>query len=91
MIPVAVQTVFEGFTVNTEEKVREIQLQYELPIVMGHDPGDPNGDHRPATMRSYRTGGTPWVVIINPERQFVYNDFHIDADKFIEYLRGQLA
>lgn len=87
---VAVQTVFEGFSVNTRESVRELQLRYELPITMGHDPGNPNGDHRPATMRRFRTGGTPWVIIIDPSGQVVFNNFHIDADKFVSYLRSKL-
>lgn len=88
---IALQTVFEGFGVNTEEKVRAMQLRYALPIVMGHDPGDPNGDHLPLTMREYRTGGTPWVVIIDPNGMVVYNDFHIDVDVAIAHIRKRLA
>jgi len=38
-----IQTVFEGFSTNTQDAVRDLQLEYELPIVMGHDPGDPDG------------------------------------------------
>lgn len=90
-VAVGLQTVFEGFGVNTQDKVREIQLQYELPITMGHDAGNPNGDYRPQTMRRYRTGGTPWVVIIDPAGRVVYNDFHIDPDRFIEYLDTKLV
>ena len=90
-VAVGVQTVFEGFSVNTANKVREIQLQYDLPIKMGHDAGDPSGDHRPVTMRRYRTGGTPWVVIIDPSGQVVFNDYHIDAERFISFLEEQLA
>ena len=87
----AVQTVFEGFFANTEEKVRETQLRYQLPIKMGHDPGDPNGDHRPVTMRRYRTGGTPWMIVIDPSGTVVYNEFSLNADRFIEFLNQQLA
>ena len=57
---------------------------------MGHDPGDPQADRIPKTMRDYRSGGTPWVVIINPGGQVIYNDFHINADKFITYLNSEL-
>ncbi|MCG8487744.1 MAG: hypothetical protein MI756_09785 [Chromatiales bacterium] len=35
--------------------------------MMGHDPGDPEAHAQPRTMRNYRTGGTPRVVIIDPE------------------------
>ena len=88
---VGIQTAFEGFSVNTGEKVRKLQLQYDLPITMGHDAGDPEGDYRPHTMRHYRTGGTPWVVIIDPGGKVLFNDYHINADKLIEYWRSVLA
>lgn len=87
----AVQTVFEGFGINSKESVRELQLRYELPIMMGHDPGNPKGNRHPRTMREYRTGGTPWMVIVAPNGQVVYNEYHINAEKFIEYLKQQLA
>lgn len=81
-----IQTTFEGHGFNTVDKVREIQLQYDLKMPMGHDPGNDNGG-RPRTMMSYRTGGTPWMILISPDRQVVYNDFGIDADKAINFLR----
>ena len=87
----AIQTVFEGFGSNTRESVRKLQLRYQLPIMMGHDPGDPEVDPHPRTMREYRTGGTPWVVIVDPSGTVVFNHFHIDPDKFIPYLRSVLA
>ncbi|OMH32218.1 hypothetical protein BGP75_16005 [Motiliproteus sp. MSK22-1] len=87
----AVQTVFEGFAINSKSSLRELQLRYQLPVLMGHDAGDPNGDHFPQTMKNYRTGGTPWVVIIDPSGKVVFNEFHINADGFIEYLQGVLS
>jgi len=87
----AVQTVFEGFGINTKESVRELQQRYELPIMMGHDSGNPNADHTPRTMREYRTGGTPWMVIVAPNGEVIYNQFHINADKFIEFIQQQIA
>ena len=86
-----IQTVFEGFGSNTLGDVRKLQLRYDLPIVMGHDPGDPNGDRHPQTMRKYRTGGTPWLILINPEGRVVFNSFHAKTDKLIEYVQKQLA
>ena len=47
---------------------------------MGHDPGI----ERSLTMIDYRTGGTPWMILISPSRQVVFNDFSINADKAIE-------
>lgn len=84
-----IQTVFEGHMINTVDKVREIQLQYDLQMPMGHDPGGP--EDRPYTMLDYRTGGTPWIIVISPERTVVFNDFHINADKAIEFLQQQTA
>ncbi len=82
-----IQTVFEGHYTNTVDKVREIQLQYDLQIPMGHDPGIDN--KHPATMADYRTGGTPWMILISPERKVIFNDFNINADKVIEFLKTQ--
>jgi thiol-disulfide isomerase/thioredoxin len=87
----AVQTVFEGFDSNTRAAVRELQLRYELPIPMGHDPGSPDGEKLPRTMLSYRTGGTPWIIVIEPGGTVAYNDYHINGDKFIELLKEQLG
>jgi thiol-disulfide isomerase/thioredoxin len=84
-----IQTVFEGHYSNTVDKVREIQLRYDLQMPMGHDPGLEGG--HPQTMVDYRTGGTPWMILINPERQVVYNDFSIDVDKAIAFLASQTA
>ncbi len=84
-----IQTVFEGHSINTKDKVREIQLQYDLKLPMGHDPGSAAG--HPSTMRNYRTGGTPWIIVIDPERQVVFNGFSIDTDKAIAYLSSQQA
>jgi thiol-disulfide isomerase/thioredoxin len=81
-----IQTTFEGHGFNTVDKVRDIQLQYDLKMSMGHDPGKNNGG-RPKTMTAYRTGGTPWMILISPDRQVVYNDFGINADSAIDFLQ----
>ena len=86
-----IQTVFEGHSVNTQEDVRKLQLRYDLPVVMGHDPGDSETHSMPSTMKNYRTGGTPWLVLINPDGIVVYNGFHVNPDKLIEYIHSQIA
>lgn len=91
VINVALQTVFEGHWINTASKVRDTQVRYNLPIVFGHDPGRRNANGYPNTMVSYRTGGTPWHVLVDPEGIVVFNGFGIDADKVIEFLRTQLT
>lgn len=85
----AVQTVFEGFDSNTQDKVAEMRDRYELVIPMGHDAG--NADKRPSTMVSYRTGGTPWLILIDPGGKVVFNDFQVQTDKLIEYIDEQIA
>jgi len=90
VVNLGIQTTFEGHDVNTGDKVREMQLRYALPIVMGHDPGKRNADGYPNTMRAYRTGGTPWHIIVEPGGQVIYNGFSISPDRAIEYIRRQL-
>jgi thiol-disulfide isomerase/thioredoxin len=87
---VGVQTTFEGYATNTADKMREMQIRYELPIAMGFDAGDPNtGDH-PSTMVNYRTGGTPWAILISPDGYVLYNDFGMDGDNAISYLDTEI-
>ena len=84
-----IQTVFEGHFTNTVDKVRSIQQQYDLRLPMGHDAGADGNS--PITMLQYRTGGTPWFIVIDPERQVVFNDYGIDAQKAIAFLEQQTA
>ncbi len=91
VVNIAVQTVFEGHSVNTADKVRKTQLQYGLAIPFGHDPGKRNPDGYPNTMVSYRTGGTPWHVLIDPEGRVVHDGFGLNADATIRFLRERLA
>lgn len=88
---VAIQTVFEGFTTNTQDAVRELQLEYELPITMGHDPGDPDGLKISDTMLKYRTGGTPWIILIDPDGMVAFNDFRVNTGKLIEFIHEQVG
>jgi len=84
-----IQTVFEGHYTNTIDKVRKIQLQYDLHMPMGHDPGL-ESEH-PKTMADYRTGGTPWMILINPDRKVIFNDFGINVNKAIDFLVRQTS
>jgi hypothetical protein len=78
-----VQTVFEGDEHNTSDKLREMQVKYELPIPFGHDPTD---GRYPTVMEDYRTAGTPWFIVIAPSGEVIYNDFRLDADRFLAAL-----
>lgn len=80
-----IQTVFEGSNANTPDKLREQQLRCGLKLPFGHDL-PPEGERYPTVMEDYRTAGTPWFIVINPEGEVVYNDFRLDADRFIAAL-----
>jgi len=71
---VTVQTVFEGFEINSAAKAEETASRYELTIPVGHDPGPGNSGSE--LMRHYRTGGTPWTVIIGKDGHVHFNEFH---------------
>lgn len=91
VVNVAVQTVFEGHGVNTGDRVRETQLQYDLPIHFGHDPGRGQAHDRPRTMRDYRTGGTPWHILVNPDGMVVADGFSLNTDVAITHIEADLA
>jgi len=88
----SIQTVFEGSWVNTKEKMTDIQHKYGLyDIVMGHESGEDHPSGHPSTMANYRSGGTPWAVLIAPNGKVVFNDFRIDFDLLNNYLKKEIA
>lgn len=87
----AVQTVFEGAEVNTFDRLRENQQGYGLRIPFGHAAADPaSPDGIPAIMSAYRSGGTPWFVVIGPDNRVLHDGFQLDADGIARAL-GALA
>lgn len=77
-----VQTVFEGADQNTADKLRGTQLAYDLKIPFGHDP-TPKDAQYPTVMEDYRSAGTPWFIVIDPQGQVIYNDFNLNVDAFV--------
>ena len=87
---VAIQTTFEGHHTNTPDKLEAMSKRYNLKIPFGQSKGTSG---TPQIMQAYRSGGTPWVVIIDKQGKVVFNGFHIDAKaatKGIEALRTQV-
>lgn len=83
----AIQTVFEGHDENTKEKLVETQKKYALEIPFGHDVGNVSSGNKSMTMMHYRSGGTPWFVFIDQNNQVIFNDYHLNVEKAIEFLK----
>lgn len=83
----AIQTVFEGKSANTYEEMKKVQKKYDLAIPFGHDEGNEETGSISSTMRNYRTGGTPWFILIDQNDTVIFNDFHLNTEKAIEYIQ----
>ncbi|MBL8566382.1 MAG: hypothetical protein JNM89_11760 [Hyphomicrobiaceae bacterium] len=83
-----IQTVFEGSEVNTFDKLRVNQEQYNLKVPFGHDTPCA-GEPYPTFMSDYRSGGTPWFTVIDPQRNVVYADFRLDPVRFLAALGAE--
>ena len=79
-----IHTAFDDDPRNSQNKVAEMQTKYDLPIPFGHDPKV--GDKYPTFMQDYRTRGTPYFVILDPENKIIFSDFRPDAAKVVEVL-----
>lgn len=82
----AIQTVFEGHSENTYEKMVATQKQYGLKIPFGHYAGN-DGKSKSNVMTNYQTGGTPWFILIDKHDNVVFADFHLNADAAIAFLK----
>jgi thiol-disulfide isomerase/thioredoxin len=83
----AIQTVFEGSDVNAFDRLRENQRRYGLRVPFGHTAADPaSADMVPGIMESYRSGGTPWFVVIAPDGRVLYDGFRLDAEALVRAL-----
>jgi hypothetical protein len=80
-----IQTVFEGTEANTADQLVIDQKRYGLRMPFGYETISPNGQY-PTTMVNYRTGGTPWFVVIDPVGTVIDNGFSIDASNLLTVL-----
>jgi len=80
---VAVQTTFEGFQSNDINAAKEIIKRYDLKIPVGQS-GSAN--ERSLLMQRYRTGGTPWVIIIDRSGIVRFNNFHIEPAQAVNLI-----
>jgi thiol-disulfide isomerase/thioredoxin len=75
----AVQTVFEGFGANDATAAVGALVEHSVDVPVAHDPGP--GGRGSTTMRRYRSGGTPWTVIIGPDGVVRFDGFRISSSK----------
>jgi thiol-disulfide isomerase/thioredoxin len=85
---VALQTVFEGFQTNTFEAAIKTARDFALDIPVGQSGED---GVRSVVVDRYRTGGTPWTIIIDREGIVRYNDFRITVSQATTIIRDLLA
>ena len=80
---IAVQTVFEGFGTNTKARAVADVKSFGLDIPVGHDGtlATPS-----PLMREYRSGGTPWTVIIDKHGIVRFNGFRLQVKQGEELL-----
>ncbi len=57
--------------------------QYDLTVPTGQS-GTPDSQSR--LMRAYRTGGTPWTIIIDKQGVVQFNNYHIQAAQAIQLI-----
>ena len=84
---VAIQTVFEGYSSNTFDHAKQVARKYKLTIPVGQSGVAGKRSH---VMAQYRTGGTPWVIIVDRDGVVRYNSFHIDVDQAEKLIRKAL-
>jgi thiol-disulfide isomerase/thioredoxin len=85
---VALQTVFEGFEVNGPDEALASVNKHGLSVPVGHDPG--RDGHGSDVMRSYRSGGTPWTVVIDQANVVRFNGFQADPGDLIRTIETLL-
>jgi len=75
---IAIQTAFEDDEENDIRSIKSVIKEYGLKIPVGNSSRDEYS--RPLFMDTYRTGGTPWVIIIDKDGIIQYSDFQIHLD-----------
>ena len=65
VLVVSIHTVFEGHDYQSPERLREFVETWGIEHPVGIDTYAAEGGEVPETMRRYRTGGTPHVVIVD--------------------------
>lgn len=83
----AVQTVFEGHSSNGPERRFELLQEYDIKLPVGQDEAFP----RPDLITDYRTGGTPWFIVINRGGKVIHNGYRLELRTGIKLIDGALG
>lgn len=83
-----VQTVFEGFEENTFAAMLATQRRYGLGVAFAHDPGGGSDVAPSSILMQYRTGGTPWFILIDPHGKVAHDDYFLDPDEALAWIAG---
>ena len=75
VLVVSIHTVFEGHDYQTPSRLREFVADQEILHPVGIDAYPAVGAELPVTMRRYRTGGTPHVVIVDKQGRLRFSHF----------------
>lgn len=87
----SIQTVFEGQKINDFSKLRKTQKKYKLDIPFGHDDGSNTGNKYSNILDNYKTGGTPWHIIIDRNGKVVFDGFEIEAQDATRIIKTALS
>ncbi len=90
VLVVSIHTVFEGHDYQTAEKLREFVEIWGIEHPVGIDAFASEGDEVPETMRRYRTGGTPHVVIVDKQGRLRFRHLGSFDEKSAEALIDRL-
>ena len=87
---VSIHTVFEGHSYQSPERLLRFIENNGITHPVGNDAYAAEGDDIPITMRRYRTGGTPHVVIVDKQGRIRFHHLgQFDPDP-VEHLIEQL-
>jgi hypothetical protein len=78
--------LFEGYGTNTAKAALSSALGHGVDVPVGHD----GGPHRSRTMARYRSGGTPWFVVIDRQGIVRFDGFRITVPKVTALLERLL-
>ena len=78
--------------ISANEKPRGLVSDVAKPLLScesGHLDAA-NTEEGKGTMSRYRSGGTPWYRIVDPQGRAVFNGFQLNAHAAIAHIRQQL-